>query len=148
MLTALRFLRGGAARLNHRIALGAVQVLGLPFWFTSLVVGIPVWFLAVALSHGRFDPGLATLVVVLTVQTSLDSGASNYSLRMTRAADEQRMTEIASLTVAIKAELDRSRERDEAAARADESAALRDGVLLQLINQLLDQLEKHEDSHD
>lgn len=114
--------------------------MALPVWFTALLVGIPTWLIADAISRGRMDPGLIVLVAVLTVQTSLDSMASNYSLRVSRAADEARMAEIASLTVAIKSELDRSRERDEATQIRDEQSSMRDSVLIGLVNELLKRL--------
>lgn len=133
---------------NDRIAKNAAHLLGLPVWFTALVVGIPTYFLVVLISHGRVDPGFVTLLVVLTVQTSLDSGASNYLLRsrladeiLHQAAEDLRMTEIAALTNAMKEELDLARERDALTASRDSEALERDMVLIELCNHILDKIE-------
>lgn len=132
---------------NDRIARTAANVLGMPFWFTALVVGIPTYFLVVLLSHGRVDSGFVTLLVVLTVQTSLDSGANNYLLRLRvidqtlhQAAEDLRMEKIEALTVAMDEELDRARERDALTAARDSEALERDMVLIDLTNHTLDVL--------
>lgn len=132
---------------NDRIARSAANVLGMPFWFTALVLSTPTYFLVVLLSHGRVDPGFVTLLVVLTVQTSLDSGANNYLLRLRvaeerrhQAAEDQRMAEIAALTSAMKEELDLARERDALTAARDSQALERDLVLIELCNHILDKI--------
>lgn len=146
-LIVLHRLLHRSSSANTGIARRAAHVLGLPFWFTALLVGIPTWFLVVLISRGRVDPGFATLVVVLTVQTSLDSAAANYSLRISRGSEEQRISEVASLTVAIREELDRSRERDEATVIRDEQSSLRDSALIGLVRELIKRLPP-ETAHD
>lgn len=149
--SALRYLRLAAERKTTAIADRAAHVLSWPIWFTAILYGIPTWIACYFLSGGRVDPNLGALVAVLTVQTSLDSGASNYVARVGLAAlkkamdliqqsldnSQKTLHSVEDIAVDIRGELDHSRERDEAARIRDEQASMRDSVLIGLVRELI-----------
>ena len=138
MLTLFGALTRRLFRFSDNFAEGAGRILSWSIWLTLSILGIGLWIIVHDLTHARWDPHYDNLVLVLTITTALDAAAAKVFQLALRRADEKReahqvlqMDAIADLTVAIKDELDRSKERDEA-------AAVRDDTLRSLITKLLD----------
>jgi hypothetical protein len=141
--------------LNDRFAEKAGEILSWSVWFPIIVFGTTGWLVYHQLTHGRFDDGLVILVLILTIQTSIDSISSKLfqqSLRRSDAKrDEQWMHQLASmaeLTIAIKTELDNSAERDEATRIRDDQSAIRDLTIFETTQRLVNVLEYLEESMD
>lgn len=123
--------------LNDRFAHVAARVSSWSLWLTLITFGTAVWLIAQWLSHGRLDPGLSVWVAILTIQTSIDAAAQRLNQISLRQADEKRevhqaqqMDAITDLTLAMRDELDRAKDRDMASAQRDE-------ILRQLLTQLI-----------
>lgn len=135
--------------MNDRFAETAGQVLSWSIWLTLIVIGTAVWILVDHATHGTFDPGYGTLVLILTIQTALDAGATKLFQLSLRRSDERRdaqmmlhIESIANLAVQIREELDRSRARDEAQVERDAATERRDKALRQLVTKLIDHVEE------
>jgi hypothetical protein len=114
--------------LNNRIAETVRRVLAWKIWFTLLLLLIMMWLPVHWLTRGKFDPEYVTFVMILTVQTALDSAATNLSSRLSMELSLQVLSR-------IEQELERSRERDTATAE-------RDNVLREMVQTEINYLKR------
>lgn len=124
----LRRITALAIRANNCFAETIARVSAWRFWMTLVSLGTASWLVLDQVTRDRFDPGKSLLVLILTIQTSIDSQGQRLNQAEQRHGDLQReeqrkeqLDAITQLTLAIKEELDRSRDRDDAAAARDEA---------------------------
>jgi hypothetical protein len=75
--------------LNDAFAELAGRTLSWSIWFTIMVIGTVVWASVNELTRGRFDPQWINLVLVLTIVTALDAGATKLFQLSLRRKDER-----------------------------------------------------------
>lgn len=126
--------------LNERFADAVSRITGWSAWLSLITFGTVALMAWSYLVTRRFDflgPVAAFWIFFLTVQTSIDAAAQRQNSIALRRLDEKRETHqaqqmdaIAELTLAMRDELDRGKDRDEAAAQRDE-------ILRQLLSKLI-----------
>lgn len=137
--------------LNNDLAEAIANITAWRIWMNVVALGTVGWILADRLIEHRFDPqsaGLTLLMLVLTIQTSLDAQGQRHSQRVQRDIEKKRdaqfftqLGSISDLTVQIREALDRLFEGDEQALERDRQALERDLVIRNLIVRLLDAVE-------
>ena len=100
-----------------------------------MVIMVCVWLSIEQFTHGHFDPGFVVLVLILTIQTSLDSQATKLFQMSLRKKDQKREREQEETLNHI-ADMSKKMER------LLEEGARRDAVMYDIINALDDTVEK------
>lgn len=78
----------GLLALNDRFAESIGRVLSWSIWMTVILLGTAGWMVYDRLTRGAFDPNFTILVLILTIQTSLDSMATKLFQLSIRRRDE------------------------------------------------------------
>jgi len=115
-------------------------------WFSVWLIAFPIYAIGSTLlrSHTHWY----TDQVDSLVMAFLWSAIPYYLENAIKYSQAKQMGVLTELVVELRKELDRSRERDEAAALRDEATAIRDRAMFELVQRALETIEQLEARHN